>query len=69
MSGDQTAVGSECPFFQPARLVGSRGRLIAVYCRFPNGRVRVPAEDERQGFCLTGRWEECPAYQRHAPAR
>jgi hypothetical protein len=69
MSDAPAAIGSECPFLQPARLVGRRGRLIGIYCRFPDGRVRVPAEDESRRFCLAGQWQECLAYQRHAPAR
>ena len=69
MSDDRAAVGGECPFLQPARLVGKRSRLIGIYCRVPDRSVRVPAEDERRRFCLPGRWQECPAYQRHAPAR
>jgi hypothetical protein len=69
MNQDRTAVGSECPLLQPARLVGRHGRLIGIYCRFPDGRVRVPAGDERRRFCLTGLWQDCPAYQRHAPVR
>jgi hypothetical protein len=43
--------------------------LIGIYCRFPDGRVRVPAMDEMRRFCLREQWEHCPAYERHAPAR
>lgn len=68
MNDARTAVASECPFLQPARPLGS-GRLIGIYCRMPDGRVRVPPMDEMRRFCLRGRWEECPTYQRHAPAR
>jgi hypothetical protein len=68
MSDDRAIVDSECPLLRPTRPVGTRGRLSGMYCRFPDGRVRVPAEDERERFCLIGQWQECPTYQRHAPA-
>jgi hypothetical protein len=29
----------------------------------------VPPMDEMRRFCLRGQWAQCPAYQRHAPAR
>jgi len=44
------------------------GRLIGIYCRMPDGRVRVPPMDEMRRFCLRGQWQECPTYRRHAPA-
>jgi hypothetical protein len=69
MSGDRTTVVSECPFLQPGRPGAGPIGLIGVYCRFPDGRVRVPAMDEMRRFCLREQWEHCPAYERHAPAR
>jgi hypothetical protein len=58
----------ECPCLQPARPQGSSGRIIGLYCRRPDGGVRVPRRDELQRFCLTERWRECPGNRRHAPA-
>ena len=69
MSDAGTAVAAECPFLQPTRPLSRGGRLIGFYCRLPDGRVRVPAEDEGRRFCLPRQWRQCPVYQRHAPAR
>ena len=62
-----TGIG-DCPFLQPSRPLGARGRLIGIYCRLPDGRVRVPAADERRRFCLPGEWHDCPVYRGHATA-
>jgi hypothetical protein len=40
-----------------------RGTTGAVYCRLPDGTVRVPSRDETERFCTTGRQGECPGYQ------
>ena len=58
----------ECPHLQPARPSGSSGRIIGLYCRRPDGAVRVPSRDQVRMFCLTDRWPECPGNRRHAPA-
>jgi hypothetical protein len=63
---DKAAV-TECPFLQPARPLHEDVR-IALYCRFPDGRVRIPAPEEKRWLCLTGRWQECSVYQDHAAA-
>ena len=66
---DDLATGiGDCPFLLPSRPLGSRGRAIGIYCRLPDGRVRVPPADELRRFCLPGQWRDCPVYQRHAPA-
>jgi hypothetical protein len=67
MGQDDRDATRECPYLQPARPL-SGGRLIGIYCRMPDGRVRVPPEDERRRFCLRGQFEQCPAYRRHAAA-
>ena len=69
MSDTGNAVLTECPLFQPARPVARGGRLIGLYCRLPNGRVRVPPIDETRRFCLPRQWRQCPVYQRHVPGR
>jgi hypothetical protein len=58
----------ECPQLQPSRPFSSSGRIIGIYCRRPDGAVRVPRRDEVRTFCLTGRWRECPGNRRHASA-
>ena len=37
----------------------------AFYCRMPDGRVRIPAPDERANFCTSGRHNFCPVVQRY----
>jgi hypothetical protein len=69
MDQDPTAGANECPFVHPARPLGRGGRLLGIYCRLPDGRVRVPPRDEMRRFCLREQWEQCPTYRRHAPAR
>lgn len=69
MTDARTAVADDCPFLQPSRPLGNHGRAIGLYCRVPDGGVRVPAADELRRFCLPGQWRQCPVYQRHAPAR
>ena len=64
---DNVTAGSECPLLHPGRPLHQNVR-IAIYCRLPGGRVRVPAEEEQRRHCLTGRWPECPVYRDHATA-
>jgi hypothetical protein len=68
MSHDHVTGTGDCPFLQPSRPLGAQGRLIGLYCRLPDGRVRVPEAEERRRFCVPGAWQDCPVYQRHAPA-
>jgi hypothetical protein len=57
---------TECPYLQPARPLGGNGQLIGIYCRFPDGHIRVPPAEDKRRFCLTGRWKRCPVYQHYA---
>ena len=51
-----------CPFATPA--IPSTG-TAAFYCRMPDGRVRIPAPDERVNFCASGRYYFCPVVERY----
>jgi len=62
-----TAHAAECPLLQPGRPRHHDVR-IAIYCRFADGRVRIPAPEERRRLCLTDGWQHCPVYQDHAAA-
>jgi hypothetical protein len=57
----------DCPLLQPGRPSHPDARS-AIYCRLPDGRVRVPPEPDRRRYCVTGRWPECPVYRDHAAA-
>jgi hypothetical protein len=68
---------TDCPFFQPSRslardlsAVGVYQDMtsVGVYCRMPDGTVRVPGREEVRAFCVPGRYQDCPHYQRHAAA-
>lgn len=61
-------VVSGCPFLQPTRRLGRGDVAIGVYCRLPDGRVRVPARHELRAWCIPGRFESCPTHERHASA-
>ena len=56
----------ECPFLCPARPLSRKAMLIGMYCRLPGGRVRVPARDEIERFCIPRRFPFCPVYQCYA---
>lgn len=47
------------------RAAGSSAPL-SVYCRLPNGRVRVPTQAELASLCADGRYVDCPGYRRSA---
>ena len=61
-SADRTT----CPFLIPTRQLGRGETAIGVYCRFPNGQVRVPAHNEIRTYCLGRGWDRCAAYCRYA---
>lgn len=60
---DDTMRDEECPLAQPG--VPSRD-TTGLYCRLPDGRVRVPEHEERRRYCLPGEFNACPVYRRHA---
>jgi hypothetical protein len=59
----------DCPLLRPSRPMGRDAVAVGIYCALPDGRVRVPARDERQLYCLPGHQDDCPVYHRHVPAR
>ena len=54
-----------CPLLMPTRHLGHDEIAIGRYCRFPNGRVRVPARDEMLTYCSVRAWDRCPVYRRY----
>ncbi len=63
----ERAVGdaSSCPFLAPT-IGGLLGIYYpaTVYCRLPNGRVRVPSPEQFAYLCTAGRHHDCPGYRR-----
>ena len=56
-----------CPFLVP-KLDGPPEKFsVPVYCRLPNGRVRVPARDQLVFLCTAGQHHDCPGYRRWKP--
>jgi hypothetical protein len=64
---DKAPVVGDCPFLHPG-LPSPPDVRIAIYCRLPDRRVRVPSDGDKRRYCLTGRWPECPVYLDHAAA-
>jgi hypothetical protein len=58
-----------CPFLTPPGSLSSDRTAVAIYCRFPNGRVHVPSREEVKSVCAVGRFRECLHYRRHAAPR
>ena len=58
-----------CPFLVP-EVSDPLGPLsLPVYCRLPNGRVRIPTRDQLAYLCSAGHHQNCPGYDRWAPPR
>lgn len=53
-----------CPYLRPAAGELATTPPYAVYCRFPDGRIRVPSRDEVTRFCASGHNLDCPGYRR-----
>lgn len=53
-----------CPFLRPETAERLAAFPVGVYCRLPDGRVRIPSRDELVRFCTTGRHDDCFAYRR-----
>ena len=64
MTNDRTA--GDCPFLQPARPLGGDDQRVGLYCRLPDGDVRVPPTEDLRRYCVPGRWRDCPVYERRA---
>ncbi len=64
MEQDREPEVSNCPFLIPK--VSRRGAVfsVPVYCRLPNGRVRVPTRDQLMFLCTAGQHHDCPGYLR-----
>lgn len=64
METERRGHAGDCPFLMPG-VSGSRGRYpIPVYCRLPNGRVRVPSREQLVYLCSAGQHHDCPGYRR-----
>jgi len=57
-----------CPHLisRPARWAGGYQAPSPAYCRLPNGRVRVPTQDQLVSLCVGGRYPSCSGYRRWA---
>jgi hypothetical protein len=55
-----------CPHLMPkvVRRAGGFPAPASVYCRLPNGRVRVPSRDQVASLCTSGQYFRCTGYRR-----
>jgi hypothetical protein len=67
MNNVAARAADECPLLQPCRPRHDDVR-VAIYCRFPDGRVRIPAPEEKLRLCLTQGWQHYPVSLDHAAA-
>jgi hypothetical protein len=58
-----------CPFLAPVVADWLWLHPAGVYCRRPDGRVRVPAEVTLARVCGTEAHRACPGYREGVPAR
>lgn len=63
MEQDSESEVSNCPFLTP-KASGRAVFSVSVYCRLPNGRVRVPTRDQLVFLCSAGQHHDCPGYLR-----
>jgi hypothetical protein len=52
-----------CPNLGPGISDVTTRPTCAVYCRLPDGRIRIPSRDELSRFCLAGHFRDCPGYR------
>ena len=67
MEEEREDEGSNCPFLTPKVSLRPAVLSIPVYCRLPNGRVRVPPRDQLMFLCTVGQHYDCPGYRRWRP--
>jgi hypothetical protein len=56
-----------CPLLMPGLTGSAVSFSVPVYCRTPNGRVRVPSRGELLSLCSVGQYLDCPGYLRWEP--
>ena len=54
----------KCPYLRPERADRLGAFPLGVYCRLPDGRVRIPSRDELARFCTTGHHADCVGFRR-----
>jgi hypothetical protein len=55
---------SRCPFLTPKLSGPPAAFSTLVYCRHPDGRVRIPPRDQLMVLCTLGHHHDCPGYRR-----
>jgi len=55
---------ANCPYLMPKVSARTAIHSLAVYCRLPNGRVRIPTSDQLKSLCVDGQHHDCPGYRR-----
>jgi hypothetical protein len=55
---------ANCPFLIPKTSLPSP---VPVYCRLPNGKVRVPTPDQLAVLCGADHYHDCMTFRRWDP--
>jgi hypothetical protein len=58
---DNSRDETNCPFLVPALTGPAVGFPVPVYCRAPNGRVRMPSREQLVSLCSGGHHHACPS--------
>jgi hypothetical protein len=61
---DEATARRACPYLHPPTEGPGGEFLYSVYCRRPDGRVRVPSRDQLKRFCTSGHHVDCLGYRR-----
>ena len=64
MGQENNAGTPKCPYLRPHRADRLAAFPMGVYCRLPDGRVRIPSRDELARFCTTGHHYDCVGFRR-----
>ena len=64
MGQENNAETPKCPYLRPHRADRLAAFPMGVYCRLPDGRVRIPSRDELARFCTTGHHADCIGFRR-----
>ena len=60
---------ANCPFLIPKTSLLRAAIPVSVYCRLPNGKVRVPTPDQLAVLCSAGHYHDCTTFRRWDPRR
>ena len=69
MDSRREGARANCPFLIPKTSLPLMVIPVPLYCRLPNGRIRVPAPDQLATRCSADHYHDCPTFRRWDPKR